>query len=107
MTKRRLTPKCNDMKHELIARAERQIREAYPLLKTKGLTHSYTARGDDGRQKEWKDCISSHCVVIRYDEPSDRFVSHDRGERWQELEFEDLGNLCECADFLLRKAYEQ
>lgn len=94
------------MAWELVQRAERQIAEAYPLLKAKGLTHSFTARGDDGRQKEWHDCVGCYCVVIRYDEERDRFVSHDKGERWQSLEFEDLRQLCECADFLLRKAYE-
>lgn len=106
MNKRKLSPKCMDLKNELVARAERQIREAYPLLKAKGLSHCYSVHGDDGRQKEWSDCISGYAVVIRYDIASDRFVSHHSGERWRELEFENLGKLCECADFLLRKAYE-
>ena len=105
MAKRRLTPKCEDMLYMVVERAERQIHEAYPLLKAKGLTHNYYTRGNDGKQKEWRDCISSHAVVIRYDESTGRFVSHDRGERWHDLCHEDARSLCECADFLLRKAY--
>ena len=106
MANRRLAPMCEELLYRLVEREERQIREAYPRLKAKGMTHTYYARGDDGKQKSWHDCVSCYTIVIRYDESADRFVSHYKGEQWHDLYYENARQLCECADFLLRMAYE-
>ncbi len=101
MATRKLTPKCKDLYLALIQRAEQQLRVAHEIRKAQGKLHWYTATGSDGKQVQWRDCMSSHCTVIRIDE-SDRMVFHDKGESWLPLEFcDDVRSLCECADHQL------
>ncbi|MCM1022215.1 MAG: hypothetical protein NC403_08435 [Muribaculaceae bacterium] len=102
----KLQPKCSDLLYQLIERAEKQLREAYNIYRQLGEFHWYTATGDNGKQVQWKNCISSHCTVIRENEQGE-LVAHHKGECWLPLQYyrQDVLSLCQCADNLLEKAY--
>ena len=105
---KKLTSKCKDMQYAISLRAEQQLKEAYRLLKEQGKLNTFTAIGSDGKHLEWNDCISSHCFVVRYDGDSKCLVYHCHHETWAAVwacRDDKFNDMCECADFLLEKAY--
>lgn len=104
---KKLTPQCKTMQYAISVRAEQQLKEAYRLLKEQGKLNTFTAIGSDGKHLEWNDCISSHCFVVRLDEFGNP-IYHCHHETWAAVwacRDDKFNDMCECADFLLEKAY--
>jgi hypothetical protein len=113
MAKTTLKPKCTLLMEQLIARAEQQLKAAFPLLQQQGCTHTYSVKAVEyvnGSPKystvDFPNCIGSYCCTFRLDDNGDVLV-HVSGTNWIPLyslsTYKDLSDLAQAADFLLKQ----
>lgn len=103
MAKIKLQTKCSDILEQLYARAEHQLRAAFPLLPQDRLVR-FSALSSFGITEYWDNCFGSFCIVLRFDENGD-LLYHDHAECWYLLHWcKDVKALVDCADHLLMVA---
>lgn len=103
MAKIKLQAKCCDMLEQLYARAEQQLRAAFPLLPQDRLVR-FSALSSFGKTEYWDNCFGAYCIILRFDE-NDQLLYHDHAECWYPLHWcKDVKALVDCADYLLKLA---
>lgn len=103
MAKIKLQAKCSDILEQLYARAEQQLRAAFPLLPQDRLVR-FSALSSFNKTEYWDNCFGAYCITLRFDE-SDQLLYHDHAECWYPLHWcKDVKALVDCADFLLKLA---
>lgn len=103
MAKIKLQAKCSDILELLYARAEQQLRAAFPLLPQDRLVR-FSALSSFGKTEYWDNCFGAYCIILRFDE-NDQLLYHDHAECWYPLHWcKDVKALVDCANYLLKLA---
>lgn len=105
MAKTKLQPKCGQLVHQLVSRAEQQLREAFPLLKQQGKLTSFETRDVLGKRVQWNECMGAYCITLRFNEHGD-LLYNEGNECWFTIDCCDrIADLAKAADYLLNVAH--